>query len=371
MSHHHPLVSVVIPAYNAAGHLRSTIDSVLAQTYPVFEVIVVDDGSSDDTSRVAQTFAAVDSRVRVIRQANGGVGAARNAGIRASRGKYIAPLDADDLWAPTKLEQQVARIERAGPQAGLAYCWSRNVDAAERVISWNHPFRLEGCVGSAMMLGNFVGNASVPLFRASAIAAVGGYLTREDQAGAQGCEDWDLNIRIAEKFSVCCVPEYLVSYRQATTSMSLAARSMARSFEIALRRAYLRDPQLPPTLLRWSASRFYLYLLSKCYGWSNYTAALRALAVCLKQDPAAWLTGRTYRIAVLSVFHLATAGAFRRRRTPPAVSILPDPLFQLPPPPVMESKTWFALLQSRRMRFALEQRWRSRPHVRIKRAFVH
>lgn len=371
MPHSRPLVSVIIPAYNAAGHLRSTIESVLAQTYSTFEVIVVDDGSSDDTFQVAQSAAAMDARVRVIRQANGGVGAARNAGIRAAHGRYIAPLDADDLWAPAKLERQVARMERAGTKTGLAYCWSRNIDASERVISWNHPFRLEGRVGSAMMLGNFIGNASVPLFRASAIAAVGGYLTREDQEGAQGCEDWDLNIRVAEKFPVCCVPEYLVSYRQATASMSLAARSMARSFEVALRRAYVRDPQLPSSLLRWSAGRFYLYLLSKCYSWSNYTEALRALAMCLKQDPAAWLTGRTYRIATLSVLHLATAGVFRRRRTPPAVSLAPDPLFKLPPPPVTGSQSWFALLQARRMRFALEQRWRFRPHVRIKRAFVY
>src|SRR6267142_4272392 len=127
-----PLVSVVIPNYNCGRFLAETLESVFAQTYPNVEVIVVDDGSTDDSLNVLESFAA---RVRVVRQANQGVSAARNAGIRESRGAFVAFLDADDLWHPEKLTKQIAVF--ANPAVGLVYCAVEYIDEQGRSLGTN------------------------------------------------------------------------------------------------------------------------------------------------------------------------------------------------------------------------------------------
>src|SRR6185436_10196720 len=110
-----PLVSVVVPTYNRAYCLARTIDSALGQTHPSVEVIVVDDGSVDETAEMVAARYGSDARVRLIRQANAGVSAARNTGLRVARGDYVALLDSDDVWEPWKLELQVACM-RARPE---------------------------------------------------------------------------------------------------------------------------------------------------------------------------------------------------------------------------------------------------------------
>src|SRR6516165_4853362 len=130
-----PLVSVIIPAFDAAANIRQTLNSVLAETYQDFEVIVVDDGSSDATGAIVEEYVAGDTRFHLIRQSNAGVGAARNTAIRKARGKYIAPLDADDYWFPEKLEKQVACAEQSGKGTGLVYCWSTSTDNQGGLVS--------------------------------------------------------------------------------------------------------------------------------------------------------------------------------------------------------------------------------------------
>src|SRR5262245_44962868 len=107
----HPTVSVVTPAYNAARYLGGTIESVLAQTYTDFEMLVVDDGSVDETFEVARSFAQRDSRIRLLRQPNGGTSAARNRAVVYARGRYLALLDGDDRWMPDYLEAQLEILE--------------------------------------------------------------------------------------------------------------------------------------------------------------------------------------------------------------------------------------------------------------------
>ena len=138
------LVSVIIPAFNAAEYIRQTLHSVLAQTYQSLEVIVVDDGSEDDTDAIVEEFVKKDARVQLVKQCNAGVGAARNTGIRMARGEYIAPLDADDIWFPEKLEKQVACMERYGEETGLVYCWSIRVDKDGEFEGFQYPNKAEG-----------------------------------------------------------------------------------------------------------------------------------------------------------------------------------------------------------------------------------
>jgi glycosyltransferase involved in cell wall biosynthesis len=103
---HLPLVSVIVPAYNAEEFIGETLNSALSQTYSNIEILVVDDGSQDRTSEVVKAFVQKDERVILLQQANAGVAAARNLAIEKSRGEYIAPLDADDIWYPQKLEKR-------------------------------------------------------------------------------------------------------------------------------------------------------------------------------------------------------------------------------------------------------------------------
>src|SRR6266446_2541178 len=126
-------VAVVIPAFNASANIRETLFSVLNQTYRHLEIVVVDDGSTDDTSAIVNTIAAMDKRIRLIRQRQGGVAAARNRGIANTDGPFIAPLDADDLWHPDKVARQMAAMRQGSARLGLIYTWCRIIDEAGMV----------------------------------------------------------------------------------------------------------------------------------------------------------------------------------------------------------------------------------------------
>jgi glycosyltransferase involved in cell wall biosynthesis len=337
------VVSVVIPAYNAEKWLPLTLQSVSNQTLRAIEILVVDDGSSDGTWAVAQKHALLDPRVRLIQCKNGGVGAARNTAIREARGKYIAPLDADDLWSPEKLEAQVACMEAGGEEMGLVYCWSDKIDARGDRITSSYPFDIEGRVHRSLILRNYIGSGSVPLFRAAALEKVGLYLERSEQNGVQGCEDWDLSLRLAEHYRVGVVRRSLVGYRQAATCMSLNAAWMSRSYEVMMNRARSRNPGIEGKVFRWSAGNFYSYLVSKCYLWCDYRGCLRSIAKAVMADYMLVLNRRFYLMGMKSVVRLATGS---RGRTPAAI----------PPgesPPVSSRSTSFTeSIQSKRWKQA-------------------
>jgi glycosyltransferase involved in cell wall biosynthesis len=312
-----PLVSVVVPAFDAAANIRQTLNSVLAQTYQEIEVMVVDDGSSDATGAIVEDYVERDARFHLIRQRNAGVGAARNTAIRKARGKYIAPLDADDFWFPEKLEKQVACMEQSGYGTGLVYCWSTSIDdQGGFVTSCSHT--VEGSLRQALILRNVVGNGSVPLFRASALERVGLYLTRTEQGEAQGCEDWDLYLRIAENFVIRVVPEYLLAYRQASSSMSASAEAMAASFAVVMSRARERNCDLPNSIFRWSAGNFYSHLVQNSYHWGYYDRCLRYLKEAVRADPALLLTTGIYRRSIGSLLNatMGSRGKYSARKMP-------------------------------------------------------
>ena len=135
-----PLVSVIIPNYNYGHFLAQSIDSVLAQTYPNIEIIVVDDGSSDDSAEVLMTYS---DKIKWIKQSNQGVSAARNKGTAASKGELIAFLDADDVWLPEKIEKQV-RVFHAENEIGLVHCGLVDFDDEGNLLSK----QLDGMEGS-------------------------------------------------------------------------------------------------------------------------------------------------------------------------------------------------------------------------------
>ena len=216
-----PLVSAVIPAYNAERFISDAIESVFAQTYPHIEVVVVDDGSTDGTSDVLAPYESA-SRVRVFRQANAGPAAARNRGIEESKGKYIAFLDADDLWVPTKTEKQVG-LFRQSPELGLVYSLGQGQllddtgrwieDARSRWLWADRTYR-RGPVFREIVSTLFILLPSV-IVPKGVLEEVGGF-----SSDLQTAEDRHLYARIAHDYAIDYVPEPLVIIRRHGANIS-------------------------------------------------------------------------------------------------------------------------------------------------------
>ena len=254
-----PLVSVIIPAYNAERFIAKTLTSVLAQTYKNIEVLVVDDGSQDKTAKIVQLFAEKDKRITLFQQPNSGVAAARNLAIEKSKGEFIAPLDADDIWYAQNLEKQLQCIQIEA-SIGLVYAWSVEIDENDTLIGGFHGFEYEGETYKELLYRNFIGNASAVLIRRSCLEKVGTYDPQLRVKNAQGCEDWDLYLRIAECYQVRVVKDFLIGYRQVTNSMSRNYNAMAKSHQLVLETTYKKHPEISRKIYYWSCSNFYVYL---------------------------------------------------------------------------------------------------------------
>ena len=202
-----PVVSVVIPAYNAARTLGDTVRSVLDQTFDDLEVVVVDDGSRDSTAAVAGGFG---EPVRCISTPNGGVSRARNVGIEAARGRYLAFLDADDLWDADKLRRQVELLD-ASPETGGAYTGFRRVDDAGTTLR-EKPAAHYDDLCEAQLLYSAVVNTSTVLVRRPLSPAF-------DPCFSQ-CADWDYFLRLSLVTRLVAIPDVLVGYRLSPGQMS-------------------------------------------------------------------------------------------------------------------------------------------------------
>ncbi len=279
-----PLVSFIIPAYNAETFIAQTLRSVLGQSYRHIEVLIVNDGSQDSTSQIVQEYMREDGRIRLLHQANAGVAAARNLGIENSQGSLIAPIDADDLWHPNALEQLVEQLGDNCPEVGVAYAWSVDIDEHNQPTGGFHAAKIDGYVYKTLICHNFLGHASATLIRKSCLELIGGYDVKFKAQNAQGCEDWDLYIRLAENHKFAVVPEFLIGYRRVLSSMSKDCRQMARSQQHMLQRIQSRHPEIPSFVYRLSRSSFYLYLAHECSSYGYSRAALSWLLKTLRID---------------------------------------------------------------------------------------
>lgn len=246
-----PRISVVIPAYNSAAHLPATLQSVFAQSTPPAEVIVVDDGSTDDTAAIARSFGAA-----VLSLANGGPSAARNAGTKAASGEYIAYLDADDIWVPEKLAVQYAALESYGLPA-FSFTDFRQFD--DRGV-YNAKSELRRRSGFRKTAGRTRGQAdilitahgdrpvlyesyilpSTALVRRSEVLAVGGF----DET-LRAAEDYEFFLRLYNLVPAVVVMKPLLLYRQHAAQATSNAMSMKSGlFDVATRVA--ASPQRYP-----------------------------------------------------------------------------------------------------------------------------
>ncbi len=253
------LVSVIIPAYNAEAFIAKTLESVITQTYRNLEILVIDDGSQDRTARIVEEYIEKDSRIQLFSQANAGVAAARNLGITKSKGEFIAPIDADDIWYPQNLDKQVECFVNNSPEIGLVYSWSVDIDEEDKPTGKFKAARIAGDVYTTLIAHNFIGNASATMMRRSCLDRVSKYDSHLRDQNAQGCEDWDLYLRIAESYEFRVVPEFLIGYRKVRNSMSRDYRTMAKSHALVIASVQRQYSYLPQYLFNFSASNLYIY----------------------------------------------------------------------------------------------------------------
>ena len=231
-------VSVVIPTYNYGRFIVEAISSVLAQTQRPEEIIVIDDGSTDDTAEVVEAFES--ERVKYVRQQNAGVSAARNRGVAESSGRLIAFLDADDTWAPSKLEKQIRRFSD-DTAIGLVHCGMRKYDCETGDTVGLYLDGAEGEVSESLLLweGPSVNvSGSVIMVSRVAFDTVGGFDTR-----IKCGEDWDFCYRIARRFKVAFVAEELVNYRIHGSGAHQNVREMERGMTRFYEKAFA-DPEV-------------------------------------------------------------------------------------------------------------------------------
>jgi len=200
-----PAISVVVPAHNAADTVGETIESALRQTMGDLEVIVVDDGSSDDTG--ARVEAIADPRLRLVRQENGGAAAARNAGIRQARGEWVAFLDADDVWLPHKLEVQLAVLE-ANPGVSAVQSGAYFVDDRLRPLEVRRCFQPDDSLLTFLRFQNLPNAASTWVIQRGALERFGMF-----DASLAILEDWDISIKAARHCDPISIEEPLSLYR--------------------------------------------------------------------------------------------------------------------------------------------------------------
>ena len=252
------LVSIIVPCCNGARFLADALDSALAQTHPATEVIVVDDGSVDDTPAVLRRYAG---RLRVLCQPNRGPSAARNAALGVARGEYVAFLDADDRFLPDKVARQTAVLD-SRPDVGLVYTGWRFIDEEGRVLPGEARPSGEGDLLPALLLANPI-HPLAAVVRRALVADVGGF----DET-LRGCEDWDLFLRLSRRgMRWASVEAALCEYRVHPAQSHGQTRMMLASAIRVLER-FFSDSDLPPALREMEGQAFqaaYLRGAAECY----------------------------------------------------------------------------------------------------------
>jgi glycosyltransferase involved in cell wall biosynthesis len=250
-----PLISVIIPAYNAEKTLAETLQSVLGQTIQEFEILVVDDGSGDRTPEIAQSFG--DPRIQLLRGNRGGASQARNRGITAAQGEFLAFLDADDLWTADKLQSQLDALA-ATPGSDVVYCWTDCIDVTGQFIRPGSHTLWSGDVYEPMLLDDFIGTSSNILLRRSVLEKIGFF----DET-LKNAQDTDLWLRLAQQYQFAVVPKPKVLYRISQGSLSSNLLSLEKSNLRIIEKAFEIAPTNLQHIKPHTIANLYKYLAYK------------------------------------------------------------------------------------------------------------
>jgi glycosyltransferase involved in cell wall biosynthesis len=281
-----PIVSVVVPVYNGERFLAATIDSVLAQAFTEFELIIVDDGSTDGSAEIVKLYR--DTRLRFVRQANRGPAMAVDAGIREARAGYIAFLDQDDLWETGKLKAHIELLNQR-PEIDLTFSWFRIVDEAGRDVGLRSQ-RARGTFGFRSLLTDFVvGATSNVVVRREAIERAGGI-----DSSFRRLYDLDLFLRIAwlAPQNVAAIPADLVRYRRHPAQITRDVRALRQEWEAVLEKLRRLAPEDVAAVAHYARSNMSRYFARIAYEAAHYRTALGFLKDSSRLAPAAFLADR-------------------------------------------------------------------------------
>lgn len=320
------IISVVVPAYNAECTILETIESILQQTFTDFELIVIDDGSTDRTVNLLETIS--DPRLKVFSYNNGGLPVARNRGIACSIGDYVAFIDADDLWTANKLELQLAALQ-SNPEAGVAYSWTCNMSQTGDAFYPGHTAVHEGNVYPQLLISNFIASGSNCLIRRDAMASVGAF-----NPCLKSCEDWDYWLRLAAHWSFVVVPKYQILYRQSPGAMSSKIEVMEQYSLIVIEKAFQSAAPNLQSLKKQSLATHYQYLTGMCLAnvddRKKVKQASQKLWMAIRFNPRVLLERRTQQY-LLKCLLMQLSPQIAKRLTRPVglASRIADPRLHL------------------------------------------
>jgi glycosyltransferase involved in cell wall biosynthesis len=277
-----PKVSIVMPCYNAAAHLQTSIGSVLAQTRQDWELIIVDDGSTDQSWQILQQLAARDQRIRILQQSNAGAAAARNRALREARSACTAFLDSDDTWHPTFLEVMLTALD-SDPGAGIAYCGWQNIGLPGKQSDPFIPPAYENDDKIESLLGGCRSPIHGALVRSQIIRDAGYF----DEA-LSSCMDYDLWLRIGALHRLVRVPRVLAYYHHHSGEQITSNRARIAMNHWRAQQKFLQaNPSIPITLgierIRQLTSGELLRRGYLCYWKRDLQAARKIFRAVMKQ----------------------------------------------------------------------------------------
>jgi len=276
-------ISVVMPAYNAGAFLDTSIASALSQTAEDMEVIVVNDGCTDDTAERLRAWN--DSRLTVVTQDRQGLACALNKAIRVARGSYIAFLDADDVWLPGKMARHV-HFHEQHPEIDVSFCWVRMIDTAGRAIGVPCP-RWRGTVSLAQLLADYMFRTmSAVMIRRDAAEQAGAF-----DSSLVRCIDLEFFLRVAllRPNNICAIPEVLTLYRRHPQQRTGDWRRMLEGWDQVMASIRQRAPETTAAVERVASSNMHRYCASLAYEAGNFGEAMELVRRGYALSPGAFL----------------------------------------------------------------------------------
>ncbi len=294
-----PEVSVVVPAYNVEKYIADALSSLERQSFSNFEVLVVDDGSSDRTPEIIKSFSDRDSRFKLLQKPNGGLSSARNYGIRHAKSEYIALLDGDDIYGSEKLANHVTRL-RSSPQIGIVYSASQAIsdDGTPTFIRLSgKPIKRDPL--AALLCKNFIGHGSNAIFRRCIVDEIGGF----DET-LRSCEDVDFWLRIAatKKWHFYREPKVYSFYRVRPSGLSFDVQEMKASQLRVIIAACKRCPELIDSLLPTAYAYMSRYLARLSLTAGDVTSARKFINLALVCDRTIFLLDPRSLLTLVSVY---------------------------------------------------------------------